>query len=207
MQLKSKTRWGNKLLLLIYRSFRFYIFNQWTNENVDFHWHAGVLLYVLCATSGLVCTVNILNLGTGLSWINYCRSDGAYWFTIQKRRWQREHTTLHMFMYLCHEAAGAVGPLKAADRVGDGTGRRSNRFLHQQRWDWTGADRTGEDGTGRLGDTSTHSQNVGQRFAVAKVTDTRTQPWNHLTTLLPVLIHPHSLHRMERKGQSGATVL
>lgn len=106
----------------------------------------------------------------------------------------------------CTRAMKQQEPLKAADGVGDGGGRRSNSFLHQQRWDWTGAGRTGEDGTGRLGDTATHSQNVGQRFAVAKVTDTRTQPWNHLTTLLPVLIHPHSLHRMERKGQSGATV-
>lgn len=47
----------------------------------------------------------------------------------------------------------------------------------------------------------------GQPFAVSEGTNTRTQPWNRLITLLPVLIHPRPLHQTATKGPRGAVLI
>lgn len=54
--------------------------------------------------------------------------------------------------------------------------------------DGGGQARRGRHETRRLGDISARpkKKNEGQQFAMAEGTDTRTQPWNRLTNLLPL---------------------
>lgn len=78
-------------------------------------------------------------------------------------------------------------------------------LFNQRRWEWMGEDRRGEDGT-RWGGWVTQppaQKTEGQQFVTAEGRNTRTQQWNRLTTLLPVLIHPQPPNHMATKSPGG----
>ena len=122
--------------------------------------------------------------------------------------------SVHVFMYMCHRAAGAVWIAESCGQVSDGGGRRSRTSSSSSKGG-NGCGRTGEERTARDEEARWHGRlppppkknvkNEDQRFAAAEGRNTRTRRLKRLTTAIPVLIHP--LNQMARTGFSRSYVI
>lgn len=85
---------------------------------------------------------------------------------------------MHVFMYVCYRAAGAVGIAESCGQGQRWHGSEVTQFspLTEVEMDGGGQERSERHETERLGDTAACPKTEGQQFAVAEGTNTRTQP-------------------------------